>query len=138
MDIVGRRLAARTIRGCLRPALGFLLAPLLPPLLYLGGAGAFGWFLSIDLAMIVGEAAYLAALLGGVPLHVVLSKLGWVSLHDYMALGAPLGAVCVLIGERAPVELIVLFQALLAAFAGALSGGLFWLIVRPDRQAADS
>ena len=127
-------LIRRWVRRATRPVLGLLVAPLLPPLLYLAAAGAFGWFASIDLALLLGEDAYRAALLGGVPLHIVLSRLGWVSLHDYMALGAPLGAICALIGERAPVELTVLFQALLAALAGALSTGLFWLIARPDRH----
>jgi hypothetical protein len=117
----------------LRTILGFLLAPLMVPLLYLAAAAAFGGFLSFDLAVLAGEIAYLAALLGGLPLHVALMKLGWASLHDYMVFGFLLGAASVLVSEHAPVEFTALMQAGLAALAGMIAGGVFWLIARPDR-----
>lgn len=118
--------------------LGFLLAPLIVPLLYLTSAAVFGGFLSFDLAVFAGEIAYAAALLGGVPLHIVLSKLGWVSLHDYMVFGFLLGAASVLISERAPIEFAAMMQAGLAASCGALAAGVFWLLARPDRLRAGS
>jgi hypothetical protein len=117
----------------LRTILGFLLAPLIPPLLYLAAAAAFGGFVSFDLAVLTGEFAYTAALLGGLPLHVMLTRLAWVSLHDYMVFGFLLGAASVLVSEHAPVEFTALMQAGLAALAGAIAGGVFWLIARPNR-----
>lgn len=117
-----------------RPSVAFLVAPLTVPLLYLAAAFTFGGFVSFDLAVFAGEIAYAAALLGGLPLHIVLSKLGWVSLHDDMVFGFVLGAGSVLIGEHAPIEFTVLMQAGLAALCGAVAGGVFWLVARPDRQ----
>lgn len=117
-----------------RPTVAFLVAPLTVPILYLVAARAFGGFVSFDLAVFAGEIAYAAALIGGLPLHIVLSKLGWVSLHDYMVFGLVLGAGSVLIGEHAPVEFSALMQAGLAAVCGAVAGGIFWLVARPDRR----
>lgn len=116
------------------PLLAFLLAPLVVPLLYLTTAYAFGGFLSFDLAIVVGEIAYAAAILGGVPLAIVLSRLGWVSLHDYMVFGFLLGAMSVLVSEHAPIEFAVMIQAGLAALSGTIAAAIFWLIARPDRR----
>lgn len=116
-----------------RTLLAFLLAPLAPPLLYLAAAGLFGGYLSIQLALVIAQLAYLAALLGGVPLYITLSNLGWVSLHDYMVFGFLLGALSVLVSEHAPIEFAVLLQVGLAAIGGTISALLFWLIRRPDR-----
>lgn len=118
-----------------RPMAAFLIAPLTAPLLYLATATAFGGFVSADLAVFAGEIAYAAALIGGLPLHIVLSKLGWVSLHDYMVFGFLLGAGSVLIGEHAPIEFAALMQAGLAAVCGAAAGAVFWLVARPDRRS---
>jgi hypothetical protein len=120
------------------PLLAFLLVPLIVPLLYLGAACAFGGFLSFDLAIVVGEIAYAAAILGGVPLTIILGRLGWVSLHDYMVFGFLLGAMSVLVSEHAPIELTVMIQAGLAALCGSIAAAVFWLIVRPDRRRAGS
>jgi hypothetical protein len=119
-----------------RLSLGFLLAPLLPPLLYLAAASAFGGFLSFDLAVLAGEISYSAALLGGLPLHIMLGRLGWLSLHDYMVFGFLLGAATVLVSEHAPIEFTALMQAGLAALCGTIAAGVFWLIARPDRRGA--
>ncbi len=118
-----------------RHVLAFLLAPLTAPLLYLAAVFAFGGFVSFDLVLFAGETAYAAALIGGLPLHIVLGKLGWVSLHDYMVFGFVLGAISVLIGEHAPVEFTVLIQAGLAAVCGTVASGVFWLVARPNRRS---
>ena len=117
-----------------RPTVAFLVAPLTVPILYLATALAFGGFVSFDLAVFGAEVAYAAALLGGLPLHIVLSRLGWVSLHDYMVFGFVLGAGSVLVGEHAPIEFAALMQAGLAALCGAVAGAVFWLVARPDRR----
>jgi hypothetical protein len=116
-----------------RSAAAFLIAPLTAPFLYLATATAFGGFVSFDLAIFTGEIAYATALVGGLPLHIMLSKLGWVSLHDYMVFGFLLGAVSALIGEHAPIAFTALMQAGLAAGCGAIAAAVFWLLVRPDR-----
>jgi hypothetical protein len=117
-----------------RTILGFLIAPLTVPLLYLAAAALFGGFVSLDLAVLIGEIAYIAALIGGLPLHIVLGRLGWLSLHDYMVFGFLLGAATVLVSEHAPIEFTALMQAGLAALCGTIAAGVFWLIVRPDRR----
>lgn len=127
------RAISLALTGLQRPIAGFLLAPLMAPFLYLATATIFGGFVSFDLAVLTGEFAYVTALLGGLPLHIVLSRLGWVSLHDYMVFGFVLGAVSVLIGEHAPIEFTSLMQAGLAAGCGAIAAAVFWLLVRPDR-----
>lgn len=119
-----------------RTLLAFLLAPLVPPLLYLAAAALFGGYLSLQLAVLIGELAYVAALIGGVPLHITLRNLGWVSLHDYMVFGLLLGALAVLVSERAPLEFAVLLQAGFSAICGMMAALVFWLIGRPDRAAA--
>lgn len=130
------RFTALSRPGLRRPILAFLLAPIVVPLLYLATAFMFGGFLSIGLAVFAGEVAYAAALLGGLPLHIVLSRLGWVSLHDYMVFGFLLGAMSILVSERAPIEFTALMQAGLAALGGVVAATVFWLIVRPDRPQA--
>jgi hypothetical protein len=119
-----------------RPLLAFLLAPLVPPLLYLAATSAFGGFRSAELALYIAQYAYLAALVGGLPVHVTLSRLGWTTLHDYMVFGVPLGALSVLVTEQAPIEFTAMLQGGMAALCGAIAAGIFWLIVRPDRLPA--
>ena len=86
--------------------------------------------------MLIGELAYVAALIGGVPLHITLRSLGWVSLHDYMVFGLLLGALAVLVSERAPLDFAVLLQAGFSAICGMVAALVFWLIGRPDPAAA--
>jgi hypothetical protein len=128
------KIANRPLAGLQAPLLAFLLAPLIVPALYLAAAYAFGGFLSVDLAIVIGKIAYAAAILGGVPLTTVLGRLGWVSLHDYMVFGFLLGAMSVLVSEHAPIEFAVMIQAGLAALSGAIAAAIFWLIARPDRR----
>lgn len=116
-----------------RPLLAFLLAPLVLPLLYLAAASAFGGYRSGDLALYIAQYAYLAALLGGLPAHITLSRLGWVTLHDYSVFGVLLGVAAALVTERPPLDFSVVIEAGLSALAGAIAGGVFWLIARPDR-----
>lgn len=116
-----------------RPLLAFILAPLVPALLYLAVTSAIGGYRSTDLALYIAQYAYLAALLGGLPAHVTLSRLGWVTLHDYSVFGVLLGVAAALVTERPPLDFSVVIEAGLAALAGAVAGGVFWLIARPDR-----
>jgi hypothetical protein len=113
---------------------GFILAPLVVPLLYLAATSVFGGYRSADLALYIAQYAYLAALLGGLPVHVTLSRLGWVTLHDYIVYGVLLGLVATLVTERPPIEFSIIIEAGMSAVAGAIAGGVFWLIARPDRS----
>jgi hypothetical protein len=126
-----RRLSPANAR---RPILAFLLAPLAAPVTYLAVATAFGGFVSSDLALVIAQSAYVVALIGGVPLHVALGRLGWVTLHDYLVFGFLLGGLAALAGEHAPLAFSALLQAGLAALYGTVAGALFWLIARPDRR----
>lgn len=118
-----------------RPLLAFLLAPLVPALLYLVVTSAFGGFRSADLALYIAHYAYLTALVGGLPAHATLSRLGWMTLHDYMVSGVLLGVAAALVTERPPLDFSLVIEAGLSALAGAMAGAVFWLIARPDRSA---
>ena len=127
----------RWLKTARRSIVAFLVAPLAAPLTYLGLAYAFGAFVSAELAVIIAQSAYIVALLGGVPFHIVLKRLGWVSLRDYLVYGLLLGGLSALAMEHAPLPFTSVVHAGLAALYGAASGGIFWLIARPDRPPVD-
>lgn len=131
MSVIHQVLSRRTIGG-------FLIAPLAAPLTYLALAYAFGGFVSADLAIIIAQSAYIVALVGGVPLHVVLLRVGWVSMRDYLLYGLLLGGGSALAMEHAPLPFTSMVHAGLAALYGAVAGGVFWLIARPDRGHSGS
>lgn len=119
-----------------RTIIGFIVAPLIVPLLYLAATSVFGGYRSADLALYIAQYAYLTALLGGLPMHITLSRLGWTTLHDYAVYGVLLGLVATLITERPPLEFSIIIEVGLSAVAGAVAGGVFWLIARPGRGKA--
>lgn len=111
------------------------MAPLVVPLLYFAATSTFGGFRSADLALYIAQYSYLAALVGGLPVHITLSRLGWVTLHDYAVFGVLLGIGAALVTERPPLDFSVVIEAGMSAVAGALASGVFWLIARPGRGA---
>lgn len=129
-----------------RLLIGILLAPITTGLVFLC-VSAFGnlsegvW--ALKLSALVG---YTAAIVLGLPAHLLLRKLGWTNLLSYLVIGLLIGLVVgaalfspVFVGNigltpssgksLAPSAAIFV----LAAFFGALSSLVFWIIARPDR-----
>ncbi|KRE89301.1 hypothetical protein ASG87_02865 [Frateuria sp. Soil773] len=126
---------------------GFLLAPLIPGLLFLllsllSNPGEGLW--ALKLSAMVG---YPAMLVLGVPAHLLLTKRRWTSGWSYTLAGIAIGAIvaAVLFGSVAlhnvsfipdpnkslgPSAIIFVVAALL----GALAAWVFWLIARPNRE----
>lgn len=125
---------------------GFLLAPIVPGLLFLllslfSNPGEGMW--ALKLSAMVG---YPAMLVLGVPAHLLLNKRHWVSGGSYALTGGVIGAIvaAVLFGSVAvhnfslipdPGESmgpsVMIF--IVASLLGALAGWFFWLVARPAR-----
>lgn len=128
----------------IRTTLGFLVAPLLPGVLF-GALDSFApspvgllWYLKFS-----GMAGYPAALLLGLPIHLLYRRYRLVSLVAYAGTGAVLGAIVyvgallpgVAFSDSSAVDALRATIRLLPldALCGAMSAGVFWLIARPDR-----
>jgi hypothetical protein len=112
--------------------IGFLLAPLVVPAVYLAG----GFLLadnpslrdlgdnSLGFLIITGPYAYLVALLIGIPGYFFLRSEGWLTLPVLASLGTALGVLTpALIGIGWWTAMMIL-----GAVAGALSASCFWFI----------
>jgi hypothetical protein len=128
--------------------LGFLLAPLTPGflLLFLSmiemDAREGVW--ALEMSALVG---YPAMVILGLPAHLLLKRTGWTSLGIYAFVGLLIGlAIATALfysmaaknfslmpdpGKSITPSIAVL---VLAAFFGAISGIVYWLIGRPDRS----
>lgn len=129
----------------MRPLLGFWLAPLTVGILT-GGALT----LAFDpFAVLVGlTAAAVAAVVTvalGVPIWLLLERLGWFDLRVYLGAGALVGGVLpglfavpvylLVPANRPPGALVGVAAALVAcAVLGAVAALVFWAAVRPDRE----
>lgn len=128
----------------LRALIGFSVAPGVPALIvYIisamsGSRGEATWSFEIFAA-----AGYLAALVIGVPVYFLLQRKGVTNLAPYLALGALIGLMCVVLGFLPYVLLggwqtnheqaFVLLKtaagiAVPAILSGAIASAIFWLI----------
>jgi hypothetical protein len=134
----------------MRTIIAFAIAPLVAPLvlsLYfgLGSPGSLIGFILIFGSMF----AYGAALLVGIPLYLVLRRMGWHGPAMLALCGALIGVgswmfflfVFPMLTGGPSKDLREVFANLgvfdfliLPALLGAASGLLFWLIARPDRH----
>jgi hypothetical protein len=139
----------RTPNRFLQPRLliGLLVAPLVPGILFLlisvlGNPTEGFW--ALKLSALVG---YPTMIILGLPAHIVLGKCRWTNLWGYGFAGLLIGVIVSAIlfssvvaqnfsfipdPSKSLTPVIAVF--FLAAFLGALSSVVFWLIARPDRQ----
>jgi hypothetical protein len=127
--------AAPSVGGALA-WFGVALVSLAMPGLY-GGADPFTVLLVGGIGgAILGSPA---AIIIGWPLHLLLLKLRWTHVAVYIYLGAMLGVIgfFTFVSLWSPIsfELLMTWFVIVLAFAGAVGGGAFWLIRRPDRDA---
>ncbi|HEU0069898.1 MAG TPA: hypothetical protein VFS04_01260 [Alphaproteobacteria bacterium] len=113
-----------------RIILGFLIAPLLVPATYLATAWIFGGFLSFDLAFGMAEFAYAAAVIA-VPALLLVARIGWASLHDYIVFGFLTGFIGGSFSVEKPLALSQMPLLGFYGIAAAVAGAGLWLIVRP-------
>ena len=132
----------------LRPLLGFIVAPIMPGvviggvLMLLGGHLNGGGGLAVKVAAHFG---YPAALIGGVPLYLLLRWRGFNGWLAYLSAGALLGSLLFLkefvlfngasfaaalnnIIENAPLLLLAIVCSMFAAWC-------FWMMAQPDLAA---
>ena len=129
----------------MKPLLGFLLAPpvsvLLPVMLFAIGShkqsGYENW--ELVLLLIPITIAYMSALLFGVPLYMLLKRLGWLQFWQVIAAsilcGAPFAIFHFLQTKMiyAPVEFSVRWFGTVSIIA-SLAGATFWVIALRRRN----
>lgn len=130
----------------LRTLLGFVVAPLVIPLAlalsFVPEASGYGTVEA--LALTVAVLCYAAAILIGTPLYILLRALKWTGWISWLAWGVVVAVAGKLVfashGAIADPSRIVaaLFEEPHIWWLGALSGLVFWLIVRPDRAVEKS
>jgi hypothetical protein len=87
-----------TVSRLIRVPVGFLVAPMAPALLLVGGGILLGqaaqWTTAITVAALLG---YPLALLLGIPVYVLLTTKGWNGFRTYAVVGALFGAAIYLL-----------------------------------------
>lgn len=149
--------AEKQVDAQFRLVFGFLLAPLVGPLLFLvlllASSAPEAWkaehvfylvFVAASTLMIGGFIAYLTAAVLGIPIFLFLRKRGHTSLWVCSLACSSVALIPWLVLEPTVVELLMkqpswVPPAILIPMGfmatGAASGAVFWLIARPDRQA---
>ena len=86
------------------------------------------------------EVGYPTLLVLGVPIYLLLRRLGWTRLGVYVAVGGILG-VAAFVGTAASGHLVRTFGILdlfvhlpFSVLSGVIGLTVFWLIARPDQQ----
>lgn len=132
-------------KSSVRLWVGFLLAPLIPGLLFLlfslfHNPGEGLW--ALKFSALVG---YPAMLILGIPVHLLLTNRHWTRVWSYALAGMVIGAIvaAVLVGGVAVKNFSVIPDVnkslgpsvavfTLAALLGALVAWAFWMIARPN------
>jgi hypothetical protein len=118
---------AKTLREEKQALLGFALAPLIPTGIIAASSGGLFWLVLI----IAVPAAYLGALLIGVPIYIALRKLQWMSWY-FFVVGGALAALPFLIIYLTPVtaaaEINGARKSVFFFGIGAAGGVAFWFI----------
>jgi len=146
-----RTLFPTKLRPLLRLILGFLIAPIMPGVVIGGVAELFSGPVTGSGALALTLSAYFGypvALLGGVPLYLLLRWRGFNGWLAYVGGGALLGGLPFLKGS------VLLREAGLAATPGKIienvpflllsivcsmfAAWCFWMIARPDRSVKHS
>lgn len=126
-----------------REALGLLFAPAVPGLLFLAlGLARGGERLAWTFALLTAVMSYLAAVVLGIPLHVLLRRFRFASLPIYLGAGAVLGLlgyVCFFLpqlfaAQTMSLDFVIEVAKASRGFAvhgvlcGAIAAFVFWLI----------
>lgn len=73
-------------------------------------------------------------LLAGLPAYWLLMRVGWRQVWHFMLAGLCVGAACVVLFTRRAESGLLIYWSI-ATLPGTLTGLVFWLIRRPDRDA---
>lgn len=127
----------------IRQCIAFIVAPLVPSLLFIllalvaRPADGF-WVAKFALPFTIGTT-----LISGVPLHIMFSRMGWTSRWAYASIGVVCGLLAaIFLFATTIVDAMTSHQSspwfataaftLIFCVLGALSGLIFWVIARPD------
>jgi hypothetical protein len=142
-----------TVSRLIRVPVGFLVAPIAPALLLVGGGVLLGeathWTKAITVAALLG---YPLVLLLGIPVYMVLTAKGWNGFSVYAVVGALFGAAVYLLYFPPPdyagavrklfeqsvgigaESLTELGKISLSMMFGAIATVSFWLVTQPPRS----
>ena len=129
----------------MRTVLGFLVAPLVAPVLFAVAALLFGGS-TLDARFVAGYGIWVGYIVIaglGIPTYLVLRLLRWRSLAAYAVVAFVLGVLAFEFLWMAPLTplWVLLKDWYIAAFcglSGAIAGAAFWIIARPDTRSRES
>jgi hypothetical protein len=139
------------VRHGYRTFVGFLLGPIVPGILFAcdhfiehGMYWKQGVILSLSLSAFFG---YPVAIAWGIPLFLLMKRMGWSQLYHYIPIGAGLGVIAAFFADSDKLQYSTLAEfardhAHHLFFLGPIMGMIatlsFWLIARPDHPEKDT